>query len=75
MLTFGDHPERSMYHLRFVQADGDCLVLPGERWMCQDDRHVQRKSTATSSIGIGWPYFSLTPPPPRIPVPIPLCPV
>ena len=33
------------------------------------------KSTATSSISIGWPYFSRTPPPPRMPVPMPEWPV
>ena len=33
------------------------------------------KSTATSSIGIGWPYFERMPPPPRMPVPMPLWPV
>ena len=33
------------------------------------------KSTATSSIGIGCPYFRRMPPPPRMPVPMPLCPV
>ncbi len=33
------------------------------------------KSTATSSMSIGLPYFKRTPPPPRIPVPIPLWPV
>ena len=32
------------------------------------------KSTATSSIGIGWPYFSRMPPPPGMPVPMPLWP-
>ena len=33
------------------------------------------KSTATSSIGIGLPYFSRMPPPPGMPVPMPLWPV
>ena len=36
---------------------------------------ISGKSTATSSIGIGWPYFRRTPPPPGMPVPMPLCPV
>ena len=33
------------------------------------------KSTATSSISIGSPYFSRIPPPPRMPVPMPEWPV
>src|SRR5260370_576664 len=33
------------------------------------------KSTPTSSIGVGSPYFTPIPPPPPLPPPIPLCPV
>ena len=36
---------------------------------------MEGKSTATSSMGMGCPYFRCTPPPPGIPVPMPLCPV
>ena len=36
---------------------------------------ISGKSTATSSIGIGWPYFRRMPPPPGMPVPMPLWPV
>ncbi len=42
---------------------------------CASTIGMSGKSTATSSIGSGLPYFRRMPPPPRMPVPIPLCPV
>src|ERR1700687_6296777 len=71
---FGDHPERSIYTsglCRQIESDPSCQGNEGWPRMMG----ISGKSTATSSIGIGWPYLSLTPPPPGMPVPIPLCPV
>src|SRR4030095_7968008 len=71
---FGDQPERSMYTVglcRQTEMASSCHGNDG----CAMMIGISGKSTATSSIGIGCPYFSLIPAPPRPPVPIPLWPV
>src|SRR5438445_13597399 len=46
------------------QGNDGCAMMIG----------IAGKSTATSSMGNGLPYFRRMPPPPGIPVPMPLCP-
>ena len=71
---FGDQPDRSMYTVglcRQIEMASSCQGNDGCAMMIGSSG----KSTATSSIGIGLPYFRRMPPPPGMPVPMPLCPV
>ena len=63
---FGDHPERidvNLRHCRQIEMASSCHGNDGWARMIG----MSGKSTATSSIGIGFPYFRRMPPPPGMP--------
>jgi hypothetical protein len=70
----GDQPLRSMNTFSLCSAMDRDSSVHGQLG-CARMIFMSGKSTATSSTRIGWPYFSLMPPPPRMPVPMPEWPV
>src|SRR5690606_15810873 len=70
----GDQPDRSIQTFGLCSATDSCSSCHGTPG-CAITICRSGKSAATSSMWIGFAYLMRSPPPPRIPAPMPVCPV